>query len=61
MKGIKVEESRREYLLLEEIQKLVQTECKIPVLKQAFIFGTLTGLRWSDTKARLEGNQILRI
>lgn len=48
IKGISVPESNRQYLLLEEIRLLVKTECKIPVLKKAFLFGCLTGLRWSD-------------
>lgn len=36
------------YLTLEEIRALVQTECRNPILKRAFIFSCLTGLRWSD-------------
>ncbi|SDL70251.1 Site-specific recombinase XerD [Daejeonella rubra] len=48
VRGIKVEESRREYLLLEEIKLLTKEECKIPIMKNAFLFSCLTGLRWSD-------------
>lgn len=43
-------ESQREYLTLDELKKLVKTECKYPDLKNAFIFCCLTGLRWSDIK-----------
>jgi integrase len=46
--GIKIEESEREFLTLSELQDLANTECEIPILKQAFLFSALTGLRWSD-------------
>ena len=36
------------YLTFEELKLLVQTDCKIPELKRAFLFSCLTGLRWSD-------------
>lgn len=48
VKGIKSEDTEREYLSFEELQKLVDTECRYEVLKRAFIFSCLTGLRWSD-------------
>lgn len=41
-------ESQREYLTLDEVRKLAQTECRYDVLKRAFLFSCLTGLRWSD-------------
>lgn len=41
-------EVHREYLTLEELQALQHTECPHPMLKRAFIFSALTGLRWSD-------------
>jgi integrase/recombinase XerD len=41
-------EPQREYLTLDEVRKLVQTECRYDVLKRAFLFSCLTGLRWSD-------------
>lgn len=41
-------EPQREFLTLEELQAVVKIECELPVLKQAFIFSALTGLRWSD-------------
>ena len=44
-------ETRREYLTLEELQKLADTPCKIPVLKAASLFSCLTGLRISDILA----------
>ena len=47
-KAFSLEESSREFLTLEELRKLNETECHIPILKKAFIFSALTGLRWSD-------------
>ncbi|MDO5614796.1 MAG: site-specific integrase [Cruoricaptor ignavus] len=41
-------ESQREYLTFEELQSLSKTYCKYEVLKRAFLFSCLTGLRWSD-------------
>lgn len=48
VKGFKQAESQREYLTFNEVQNLVKTNCKYEVLKRAFIFSCLTGLRWSD-------------
>lgn len=45
---IKQKETQREYLTAEELQKLAKTECRYEVLKKAFLFSSLTGLRWSD-------------
>ena len=38
----------REFLTFEELQSAANTKCEIPILKTAFIFSCLTGLRWSD-------------
>ena len=48
IKGFEQSESTREYLTFEEIQSIANTECKYEVLKKAFLFSCLTGLRWSD-------------
>jgi len=48
--GFKNIESQREYLTVEEIEKLVMTECELPILKKAFLFSCLTGLRFGDLK-----------
>lgn len=48
VESIKVEETRREYLTLEELNKLAQTECADGTLKRAALFSALTGLRFSD-------------
>lgn len=48
VKTIKQEETHREYLTIEEVRSLVKTECKYPVMKNAFLFSCLSGIRWSD-------------
>ncbi len=47
MKGIKSQESRREFLTVEELNKLAEAPCD-PLLKRAALFSALTGLRHSD-------------
>lgn len=46
--GIKPGEPEREFLTHEELQAIAKVECEIPILKRAFLFSALTGLRWSD-------------
>jgi len=46
--GIKPGEPEREFLTLEELKAVAKQECEIPILKNAFLFSALTGLRWSD-------------
>lgn len=48
IKSFEQAESQREYLTFNEVQQLAHTECKYEVLKRAFLFSCLTGLRWSD-------------
>lgn len=50
VKGIKEVQVKRQYLTHDELLVLAQTDCKYPVLKQAFLFGCFTGLRISDIK-----------
>ena len=45
---IKAAETRREYLTLDELNKLVKTPCNNDLLKRAALFSALTGLRFSD-------------
>lgn len=47
---IKATETKREFLTLEELQALYNTDCPLPVLKKAAIFSALTGLRFSDIR-----------
>lgn len=48
VKGITPTSTKREFLTIEEIQKLANTECEYPLLKRAALFSAFTGLRWSD-------------
>ena len=45
---IKQEETHRQYVSLEELQRLLETDCLLPIMKQAAIFSAMTGLRFSD-------------
>lgn len=45
---IKEEETRREFLSIEELNELVKKPCNEPLLKRAALFSALTGLRFSD-------------
>lgn len=56
VRGIKEAETHREYLTLEELQSLAKTDCDCDILKRAFIFSALTGLRFSDVKALIWKN-----
>lgn len=53
----KVMENERQYLTLDELKALVKTECRYEILKRAFIFSCLTGLRWSDIN-KLEWSEL---
>lgn len=48
IKGIPEQESRREYLTVEELNILAGTPCEREVLKRAALFSALTGLRHCD-------------
>lgn len=41
-------ENQRNHLTLDEVKLIAKTECRYEVLKRAFLFSCLTGLRWSD-------------
>ncbi|HHY0606765.1 TPA: site-specific integrase [Vibrio parahaemolyticus] len=46
--SIKAKTTKRVYLTLDEVNALAQTECRYPVLKRAFLFSCVTGMRWCD-------------
>jgi integrase len=48
IKGIKEQETRREFLTKEELNTLVNTPCDREELKRAALFSALTGLRHCD-------------
>jgi integrase len=55
IKPVKQAETQRNFLTIEELNNLVKTECKNPLLKKAAIFSALTGLRFSDIKKLVWG------
>lgn len=42
--------SKREYLTMEEIKKLIATECTSPEIKNAFLFCCLVGIRFENAR-----------
>ncbi|MCB0553026.1 MAG: site-specific integrase [Phaeodactylibacter sp.] len=66
--GIKAEETKREFVTLDELKQLAKTECDNPVLKKAFLFSALTGLRfidcqllrWKDLQQNSKGEYFIR-
>ena len=44
----KAKSGTREYLTIEEVKKLIKTDCDNDHVKRAFLFCCLTGLRFSD-------------
>lgn len=48
IESIKAVETHRNYLTIDELNKLVKTDCPSPVIKSAALFSALTGLRFSD-------------
>ncbi|MDR0680907.1 MAG: site-specific integrase, partial [Dysgonamonadaceae bacterium] len=50
LKSIKEEETRREFLSLDELNALVSTPCTNETVKRAALFSALTGLRHSDIR-----------
>lgn len=42
--------TKREFLTEAELLRLKDVECRYPILKKAFFFSVLTGLRWSDVQ-----------
>lgn len=48
VEGIKAGEPEREFLTYDELIAMSKSDCDIKVLKEAFLFSALTGLRWSD-------------
>jgi integrase len=46
--GFKPAETERNFLTKEELEAASKADCEIPVIKTSFLFGCLTGLRYSD-------------
>jgi len=55
IKPIKPAETQRNYLTLEELNRLVKTDCVNPLLKRAALFSALTGKRFWDIQKLVWG------
>lgn len=62
VKGYGIDDTERVFLTMDEVKRLARTECKYPIIKRAFLFSCLSGLRKSDieklTWGEVHGNQI---
>lgn len=54
--NLKQSEGKREYLTIDEVKRLAETECEDETVKRAFLFSCLTGLRRSDVERIKWGN-----
>lgn len=59
VKGIPEQESRREYLTIEELNQLASTECDNPIIKRAALFSALTGIRHVDIQ-KLKWKEVVK-
>lgn len=50
-------ESKREYLTIDEVKRMVETPCPNELVKKAYLFSCFTGLRISDVR-NLEWNDV---
>jgi integrase len=50
VESVKPTEVEKSFLTYEELQSMAKAECDFPILKNAFLFSALTGLRWSDVE-----------
>jgi len=48
IENYRFEEHERVYLTIDEVRAMAAGECRLPMLKKAFLFSCLTGLRKSD-------------
>lgn len=46
-----IPQSKREFLSIEEVKALINTDCALPIVKQSFLFSCFCGLRVSDVEA----------
>lgn len=55
VKGIKLEETHRCFLFLNELQSMANAKCESQLVKKAGLFSALTGFRFSDIKKLVWG------
>ena len=56
---IKIPESTREYLTVDEVKTLIEADCINEATKRAYLFSCFCGLRYSDIKALTWGDVLL--
>lgn len=56
VKGIKLEETHRCFLFLNELQSMADAKCESQLVKKAGLFSALTGFRFSDIKNLVWGD-----
>ena len=56
---IKIPESTREYLTVDEVKTLIAADCINEATKRAYLFSCFCGLRYSDIKALTWGDVLL--
>lgn len=67
IEGFKDDEVERVYLTLDEVKAMAAADCKYPILRRAFLFSCLTGLRksdiekmrWSEVRSQNGGTRIV--
>ena len=55
VEAVKPAETQRNFLTIEELNRLAKTYCNNPLMKKAALFSALTGLRFSDIKNLIWG------
>lgn len=53
VESITPEETHREFLFMEELERLAVADCELPVVKRAGLFSAMTGFRYSDVETLL--------
>jgi integrase len=56
IEGIKKDDVKRNFLTVEQVQRLDATDCRYPAVKVAFLFACFAGFRVSDVRALTFGN-----
>jgi len=60
IESIKQVDTKRVFLSLDELNRLVKADCPNPILKKASLFSALTGLRYSDIE-KLKWSEVIHI
>jgi integrase len=58
IKAPQAADTDRQFLTVEELKLIKNTECRCPLIKRVFLFSCTTGLRWSDCQ-KLKWGEII--